>query len=211
MIGAHLEREDHEARSGCPLGRRPKKLEGDPSMRSVISICLAVLLVAGCSSGGGGPAAPSLSGTSIEFTPANGPAQDAVVLSLRGSTDESVTFDLLTRQVSTPVTAAAFELQFDPAHLSLETFSVGGLLSGVTVARVAPVAGQGGRLVGVFAQRDFARGGTGTGVIGTIMMKLQPGSYSTALELTPSSTLIGEGGNLIQGEAFLGGTLTVQR
>lgn len=187
-------------------------------MKITSTACLlAALSVAACSGGGGGagPVGPIGGGgaTSVGFVSATGGLNNGIVLTLKGYTEESATFDVVLQNASQPVTGTALEVGFDSSKLTSLGGSAGSFLTGATtVSRAASPSREPGKLVAVFTQRDLYRGNVGSGTLGSFTMKLEAGSYSTALELNSSaSTLFGPGGVPLTGETFAGGTLTVSR
>ena len=182
------------------------------SLRAAALLATVVLATACSNSPGapGAPSAPAPAARTVEFTSQNAAATNAVALKLKSTTPESVTFEVVLKDLTAPVAGAALEIGFDPSVVSYESVAQGSFLAGQTVVRAA-VTKQPGTLVAVFTQRDLKNARSGSGALGLITFKLQPGSYSKFITLNPAaSTLFGIGGVKIDGEGFVGGTLQVR-
>jgi hypothetical protein len=176
-------------------------------------LLLALSAGLGCSASGGSPSAPGLTATTATFVSQGGALNNGVALEMQGFTDESVTFDVVLRNATQPITGAAVEVRFDSSTLTSLGGSAGPFLTGATtVSRAASPSREPGKLIAVFTQRDLYRGNVGSGTLGSFTMKLEPGGYSNFLDISSSvSTLFGPGGVPLTGETFAGGTLTVRR
>jgi hypothetical protein len=182
-------------------------------LAAAAALCALIVTGTACSTASDTLSAPEPGpARTVDFSARQLAGPNLLALRLARADAESATLEIVVKDPAQPVTGAAVEIQFDPASLSFEAVTAGAFLGGpAPIASAALSRQQPGRLVAVFAQRDLAQGRAGSGTLGSVTFRLQPGQYSNALAFVPqASTLFGRKGAPLTGEAFAGGTLKVQ-
>jgi len=184
--------------------------------RTTVRLLSAFLLVGivplGCGGDGGNKnvVAPE---PCIAFAPASAPAAGLVVTRTVASTCESITLDVVVREV-TALFAASFTVEFDPAVVAYTGFSTAGSVLSSDGAQVEMLVQEQSGKVTIGLTRLAVDTGVfvpGEGKLGSLILRKVLDPSTTALSYSDATLLGNETPPVAKpGIEWKGGTLTVQ-